>query len=384
MKRYRILAAAVVMQMCLGATYAWSIFVPPLRALTGLSQGAVQLPFSLFYFAFPLTMILSGTLLARLGPRACATAGGIVFGGGWMLAALGERHFSFTVTGIGLLAGVGVGFAYIVPIATCIQWFPRHKGLVTGIAVAGFGGGAALVSQAGGLLMNRMGLSPFEVFGRLGLAFLVLVTLAGLVMEAPPGGADSRRPRLPLSSILGRPVFRVLYVAMFTGLAAGFAVNANLRDLYPAAGMGAGIAAVSLFAVANALGRILWGGLFDRVGSGTAVQANLLCQAGVLLCAHWLLRSDAGLVCFAVLTGLNYGGVLVVYASTAARVWGDRAVGQVYGWLFSANVPAALAPLLAGFVFDRSGDFTFVLGGIGLLLLLAVLWVRRGGERFEA
>ncbi len=161
-------------------------------------------------------------------------------------------------------------------------------------------------------------------------------------------------------------------------------MNANLRDLCPAAGIGAGIAAVSLFAVANALGRILWGVLFDRVGSGTAVQANLLCQAGVLLCGRWLLGSEAGLVCFAVLTGLNYGGVLVVYASTSARIWGDRAVGQVYGWLFSANVPAALAPLLAGFVFDRYGDFTVVLWGLGLLLLFAALWVRRSGEPFDA
>jgi len=386
MKRYRILIAAVGMQMCLGATYSWAVFVPPLRGLTGLSQGAVQLPFSVFYVVFPLTMILSGTLISRLGPRLCAVAGGLVFGGGWLLAGLGAHNFFFTVAGIGLLAGVGVGFAYIVPIATCIQWFPRHRGLVTGIAVAGFGGGAALLSQAAGYLMKTQELTPFAVFGRFGLAFLVLVTLTGLVMENPvrEGRDGPARTRLPLAGILGRRVFWVLYAAMFTGLAAGFAVNANLRDLCPGSGVRAGVLAVSLFAVANALGRILWGGLFDRISPRRILQANLLCQAAVLLGGPWILDSEPGLLTFAGLTGLNYGGVLVIYASSSARIWGNENVGQVYGWLFSSNVPAALAPLLAAMAYDLSGEFTTALRVIGLLLLAAALWAGRSTERFSS
>ncbi|MGD8369109.1 MAG: hypothetical protein PVG78_15835 [Desulfobacterales bacterium] len=122
MKRYLILGAVVVMQMCLGATYSWSVYVEPLRALTGLKQGPVQAPFSVFYFAFPATMILSGTVLARTGPRVCAVGGGILFGSGWLLASLGRHHFLLTTAGIGLVAGMGVGFAYIVPIATCIRF----------------------------------------------------------------------------------------------------------------------------------------------------------------------------------------------------------------------------------------------------------------------
>jgi OFA family oxalate/formate antiporter-like MFS transporter len=350
--------------------------VPELKQISGLSQGTAQLPFSVFYVVFPLTMILSGTLLSRLGPRVCAVAGGIAFGGGWMLAGLGGRHFAFTVAGIGMLAGAGVGFAYIVPIATCIRWFPRHRGLVTGIAVAGFGGGAALVSQAAGHLMHGQGLTPFAVFGRFGFAFLVLVTLAGLAMENParePGREPAPRARLSLAVILRRRAFWVLYAAMFCGLAAGLAVNANLRDLGSGSGARAGVLAVSLFAVANAAGRVLWGALFDRVASsGRVIRANLLCQAAVLLCGPWFLRSEPGLLVFALLTGLNYGGVLVVYAASAARIWGDENVGQVYGWLFSSNAPAALAPFLAGLAYDRGG-FTAPLCALGMLLLAAAL-----------
>src|ERR1039458_4581912 len=105
------------MQMCLGATYSWSVYVKPLKQLTGLSQGLIQLPFSVFYFVFPATILASGSfLIPRFGPRRCAVAGGLVFGGGWLAASLGASHFAFTVTGIGVLGGLGAGLAYLVPI----------------------------------------------------------------------------------------------------------------------------------------------------------------------------------------------------------------------------------------------------------------------------
>ncbi len=368
--RYLILVCAVIMQMCLGATYSWSVYVMPLREMTGLLQGTVQLPFSLFYFAFPATMILSGTLVSRIGPRPCAVGGGILFGGGWLLASLGQSHFAFTVIGIGLLAGIGVGFAYIVPIAVCIGWFPKHKGLVTGIAVAGFGGGAAAVSQIGGAMM-RMGTTPFETFQTFGIAFLLLVSLAGLSMDYAPDVRKKRPEPIRPAAAIRRVEFRVLYLAMVAGLAAGFAVNANLKELYAGNTVRAGILAVSLFAVANALGRISWGIVFDRVRSASVIRANLLSQAIVLLLSPFILRSGTGLMIMAVLTGFNYGGVLVVYVSSAARIWGNERVGQVYGYLFSANIPAAIAPILAGFAYDLLNGFTLALYIIAALMVAA-------------
>lgn len=109
-------------------------------------------------------MIFSGMLMARKGPRFNAVTGGILFGAGWILAGAGDHHFALTVTGIGGLAGIGAGLAYIVPIATLVKWFPKHKGAVTGIAVAGFGGGAALVSQIAGRMISITDKTPFEVF----------------------------------------------------------------------------------------------------------------------------------------------------------------------------------------------------------------------------
>ncbi len=384
MNRYVILLSAVVMQMCLGATYSWSVYVRPLREITGLNQGPVQLPFTVFYFAFPATMMLSGTFLPRLGPRRSAMIGGVIFGCGWLLAALGGIHFIFTILGIGLLAGIGVGLAYIVPIAVCIQWFPKHKGLVTGIAVAGFGGGAALISQIGGVLITGWGMTPFQTFAVFGLAFLILVPGAGSLMRYRPDVEAKGITRLVFADIIKRKEFQILYVAMFTGLAAGFAVNANLKEFSPEQNLRIGIMAVSLFAIANALGRVTWGFMFDRLQSATAIRANLVFQAVVLIIALWLLKGAAGLLVFAFLTGFNYGGILVIYASSTARIWGDETVGQVYGLLFSANIPAALSPILAGFVYDASGNFNLAISILAAIMVVAALWVWRNSSVINA
>lgn len=376
MQRYRILVAAVLMQVCLGATYSWSVYVRPLRELTGLLQGPAQLPFTVFYFVFPATMLVTGSLLPRLGPRFCAVAGGLLFGGGWMLASFGGSHFAFTVAGIGLCAGIGAGFAYIVPIATCIRWFPDNKGLVTGVAVAGFGGGAALVSQTAGWLMNG-GWTPFSTFALFGLIFLCCVGLSGTMMRNPVEVGPRETLSLSFREVLREPRFRLLYLAMIAGLAAGFTINANLKELFPAGSVRTGIAAVALFALANALGRVVWGAVADRIRAFSAIRLNLAGQALILLSSPLILHSEGGLLLYAALAGFHYGGVLVLYASTVAGIWGYRHVGQVYGWLFSANIPAALAPLFAGMVYDHSQSFTGTLRVLAALLVLAILLTYR-------
>ena len=383
MHRYLILAAAVLMQVCLGATYSWSVYVRPLKELTGLLQGPVQLPFTVFYFIFPATMLFAGSLLHRFGPRFCAVTGGMLFGGGWILASCGSSHFLFTVAGIGLCAGLGAGFAYIVPIATCIRWFPDQKGLVTGVAVAGFGGGAALISKTAGWLMNSQDWSPFTTFSLFGVIFLLFICLGGMLMRNPDEDGMTRTASLAFRQVVRMPQFILLYLAMITGLAAGFTVNANLKELFPAGTVQTGITAVAFFALANALGRIIWGFVADRLQPLTAIRLNLAAQALVLLCSPLILTSGNGLLLFALLTGFNYGGVLVLYAATVAGTWGYRHVGQVYGWLFSANIPAAIAPLIAGMIFDHTQSFTGFLWVLAAMLAVAIILTLRFRKTFS-
>ena len=174
------------MQACLGATYSWSVYVQPLRKLADIAQGPAQIPFTLFYFVFPLTMMIAGQFLPRIGPRRSAVLGGFLFGGGWLLAGMGSHSFFLTIIGIGAIAGIGAGMAYIVPIAVCIRWFPDAKGLVTGI-----GGGRfwrwCCHSQPGRWLSHQHhgGSAPFTTFTVFGIIFLILVTSAGSVMRFP-------------------------------------------------------------------------------------------------------------------------------------------------------------------------------------------------------
>ncbi|SDP55077.1 MFS transporter [Desulforhopalus singaporensis] len=379
--RYIILLSAVIMQMCLGATYSWSVYVAPIKLLTGLQQGPVQVPFTTFYLVFPLTMVFAGTILPRTGPRFLAVTGGVLFGGGWLLASLGIKHFVFTTLGIGVMSGIGAGLAYIVPIAVCVRWFPGQKGLVTGIAVAGFGGGAALVSQAGGFFMESAGRTPFATFALFGLVFLCTAGAAGSTMKFPAKTKHcAPPPPVSISQIFRSPLFRLLYFAMFTGLAAGFGVNANLKELFPTDSFEAvriGITGVALFAVANAAGRILWGVFFDRTKSSTAIGTNLILQSAALLASPALLTTPEGFLVLAVVCGFNYGGILVLYVATATRCWGSERIGQVYGSLFSSNIPASLAPIVAGLIYDFSGSFTPFLYGLGLLLLAAAFFARK-------
>jgi MFS transporter, OFA family, oxalate/formate antiporter len=387
--KYVVLVSAVLMQICLGATYSWSVYVQPLKALTGLQQGPVQVPFTVFYFVFPLSMLIAGNVLSRIGTRRSAMVGGLLFGGGWIVASFGSHNFLFTILGIGVLSGIGAGMAYIVPIAVCIRWFPKNKGLVTGVAVAGFGGGAALVSQVGGWCMEVLSFTPYQTFLLLGSFFLFTVFTAGSTMRVPP---ESRKVEtstlLNIREVLVNPTFQLLYLAMFTGLAAGFAVNANLKEMFGGGEdpVHVGVFAVSFFALANAAGRVIWGTIFDRIPSHTAIQFNLYLQALTLLGAPLLLDSAAGFYGVALLAGFNYGGVLVIYVSSASRIWGSENVGQVYGWLFSSNIPASLAPLLAGIVFDRYRSFDLVFNVLAVLLVCGgvLVGLQRSRVRQEA
>ncbi len=374
-RAYAVLGASVAMQGCLGATYAWSVFVGVLKTATPLSQRELQTPFTVFYIVFPLTTIFAGRLIERWGPRTCALLGGLIFGVGWMVAGLGSHHFLLTVLGVGVLGGLGVGCAYLAPISVGMRWFPHRRGLVTGVAVAGFGGGAALIARTAAYWMGPHGVSPFGTMLTLGAVFLCITLPSAGMLTYPPGERFASLQAPYPTKFACQRAFQLLYVAMLAGLAAGFTVNATLAQLSPTAVGRAdlGASAVAAFAIANAGGRILWGYAADRISPAALIRVNLLLQAALLGVHAWLLESAAGLLVLAAVAGFNYGGVLVLYAAMVGRQWGPQHVGRVYGALFSANCLAAVAPWLAGLIFDLTGQFSAALYGLAGVLVLAAV-----------
>jgi OFA family oxalate/formate antiporter-like MFS transporter len=148
-KRWLIAIAAVVIQLCLGTVYAWSVFKNPLMNMHGWDGKTVQYTFMLLMLIIGLAAAFGGTLVDKKGPRFVATIGGILFGIGTLVAGYADQTGSIVLlyVGFGVIAALGNGFGYVTPIATLIRWFPDKRGLVTGLAVMGFGAGAFFMGK---------------------------------------------------------------------------------------------------------------------------------------------------------------------------------------------------------------------------------------------
>ena len=187
--RYLVVLGAVLIQLSLGAIYAWSVFTPALKE-EGWSKLDTQVVFAVGLAAFALVMVVAGRLLVKWGPQRLAMTGGLVLGAGYVLAGLaGATNFWVVVLGIGLIGGAGIGLGYVVPIAVGMRWFPDRKGMITGLAVAGFGFGAmgwVKIAGAWGHVIEDQGLSM--TFILYGFAFAALILIGSLWMKMPPKG----------------------------------------------------------------------------------------------------------------------------------------------------------------------------------------------------
>ncbi len=392
--RWFVVLGAVLIQLCLGAIYAWSVFTPALIA-AGWSKLDTQIVFSVGLAAFALVMVLAGAGLRRWGARTLAVAGGITLGLGYVLAGLsGGTSFWAVLFGVGLIGGVGIGLAYVVPIAVGMRWFPDHKGLITGLAVAGFGFGAmGWVKFAGewGHLIERHGLG--YTFIAYGLAFAVLVLLGSVWMRMPPkdwapagympptqapgaGGEEFSR-----AEMLRTPQFYLIFFTFAVSAGAGL-MSIGLMKLYPMEALQAngyslaeasaiaGTAMAVFFSLANGIGRIVWGVLSDRLGRKRSVILMAASQGAVLLLFTQLAGNEYLLYLGATLIGFNFGGNFALFPALTADEFGNQSVGQNYPYIFlSYGVGGIVFPLLGGLLGDM-GNFplAFTLCGVACLM----------------
>ncbi len=393
--RWWVVVGAVLIQLALGAIYAWSVFTGALtdpNGVYGFSASQTAWIFSAGLATFAVVMIVAGKLQAKLGPTTVALAGGVTLGLGYILGGIFGNTFWAQFVFIGVMGGAGVGLAYVVPIAVGVRWFPDKKGLITGLAVAGFGFGAVIWvklagSWFGGLLdtVSILGLPGVQsVFIVYGIAFLALVVLGSLVMVNPPedyvpagwtpaeqataaanGGLDYA-PR----QMLRCPQFYLLWTVFVCSALAGLMVIYCIKlfgiDILSGRGV-VGIGAVTgtamaWYAVFNGLGRILWGGLSDHLGRKTAIVLMTGCQGLVmLLIYHGFIHVGAvhGFILAAALIGFNFGGNFALFPAATADLFGNKNVGTNYGWLFTAyGVAGIVGPLLAGVFKDAAAGAT--------------------------
>jgi OFA family oxalate/formate antiporter-like MFS transporter len=394
--RWWVVAGALVIQVSLGAVYIWSVFQTPLKAVyQDWTETQVTLPAQVLLAAFALAVVFGGRIQDRLGPRIVATCGGIILGAGMILAkftgefSTGGALIWLLVT-FSVLGGLGIGAAYVCPIATCVKWFPDKRGLVTGLAVAGFGAGAFFFAPlakaliAGGayeLLGAKLFVLPqvgvFNTFLVLGVIFLVCVVVGAQLLRNPPAGyvpAGWTPPQpkaagaivkadLPPSEMLRTPTFWLLWVTYFAACMGGLQIIMKASPIWQSFSLGnlappisaidfgltttAAAMAVSIIAIFNSTGRILWGIVSDSIGRKvTLIGMFVLC--GISLLALDFLRPYGLFLIGVSLVGLCFGGFLALYPALTADYFGTKHYGVNYGWMFTAYGAGGLVgPYLA-------------------------------------
>lgn len=376
-----ILLASVLIQLCLGGVYAWSSLVPALEGTLGVSVAQTQAIFGGLFGTFTVSMVVAGKLLDRLGPRMTASVGGLLFAGGYLIASFSGGNIAVMLLGISLLVGAGTGFGYVCPLATCMKWFPDRRGLVTGISVAGFGGGAVLLSTVAEYLLST-GMPVLTVFRWIGLTYGAALLTAAAVLRFPtsPRG-DHVSPTPAVRSLLRDPFFLSLVLGMFCGTFAGMLVIGNLKPMALNAGIPAlpAAAAISAFAIGNASGRITWGWISDRTDERT-IPVKLASLALPVALLAW---ADSAVVFIGVsfAVGFGFGACFVVYAARVASRYGLARVGGIYPIVFLAYGAAGITgPALGGWLYDSTSSYTPAIAlscgmvGIGLL---GSMWLLR-------
>ena len=391
--RWRVAAGAVLIQLCLGAIYAWSVFTPALRD-AGWSKVQTQIVFAVSLATFAGVMVLAGRRLTTTGPQRLALSGGLTLGAGYIVASIGGgTEFWAVLLGIGLIGGTGIGLAYVVPIAVGMRWFPDHKGMISGVAVAGFGFGAmAWIKIAGswGDLIDRIGLDgTFRVYG---VTFAILVGLGSLAMVMPPRGWLPAG-FTPVESIgegsedfshremLRTPQFHLISLTFMVSAGAGL-MAIGVMKLYPVelltdgglsedeASAIAGTAMAVFFSIANGVGRLVWGTLSDRLGRRRSIVTMTATQGVLFLLFTVMAGNEYTLYLAATLIGFNFGGNFALFPAITADEFGNRAVADNYPWVFlSYGVGGILFPILGGWLGD-AGNFgvAFALSGVMCLI----------------
>ena len=314
----------------------------------------------------------------------------------------GEFDRLFLLWGtVGFLAGAGIGFAYVCPIAALIKWFPDHKGLVSGVAVAGFGFGAYLFKdpRVGALgYIQQHGIAEFFLIH--GLICFVAVTIGAMMLRNPPeaapaaagGAAAAPAPESTWRQTLRRPVFYIIWLMFFSGAMAGLMVIGIIKvfageQLVAAAGAGIdttttkalmlkGAEAVGWLAIFNAVGRLFWGFASDRIGRTAAFVAMFVFQAGMMFFLANM-NTELTLAIGASIVGFNFGGNFALFPSATADLFGAKNLGANYGWVFTAYGVAGVVGIAAGNAAKTmTGSYAaaFVLAG-SLCVVSAVLAV---------
>lgn len=385
--RWVFVVLGLIMCICLGAVYAYSIFLAPVKAaFVGVSAFQANLPFMVFLTFFAVTMFFGGRFMEKLGPRNLSIIGGIIVGLGWMLSSFATNIWMLTLT-YGVIAGSGVGLVYGCPVAMGARWFPDKKGLAVGLILAGFGGSALITGKLASVLIPSVGLpTTFMYFG---IAFGIILVVLALPFRFPAAGwvPAGWKPAAGAPVAVDFTPAEMVKTSTYWGLFLCFIIGsiAGLMAIGISKPVGSEIIKISgetaatlvgVFACFNALGRPLFGLLTDKINPRNAALLNLLI---ILLVSICMITAGEGSNYIYVLSFIGFwlclGGWLAIAPTATAAFFGMKNYARNYGVVFFAyGLGAIIGGVISGQAKDLFGAYTFafyptaVLAALGLVV----------------
>ena len=356
--RWLIPLAAVAIHICIGSVYAWSTFNRPIHALFPNDPAWFSPPYPTFSTALVLlglSAAFAGPWVERRGPRVAATAAAILFGSGLLLGGLGlALRLSWLVfLGMGVTGGMGCGLGYIAPVSTLVKWFPDRRGMATGMAIMGFGGGAFLAGYLNVWLIGLFGVAK-TVMALGGIYFVVMMAGAGLIRRAPGVHSNSAvtNRSLTRNQAIRTPQFYLLWGILFINVTAGIGILAQaspmMQDMFRKTPVEAA-AVVSVISLFNAGGRFFWATCSDFIGRRATYMIFFVAQTGLFLMIPGLAAKGAWVVFEAALFTVftMYGGGFATIPAFLADMFGAENVGAIHGAVLTAWSAAAITgPLI--------------------------------------
>ncbi len=353
--RWLILLSGVLINMCVGASYAWSVYQKPLIDMFKWSTNEVSLAFTLSFGLVPLAMIIAGRFQDRQGPKRVIFLGGIIYSLGIIGTGFTTSLSSLYMT-YGVLCGLGIGTIYTCTVANTVKFFPDKRGLASGLVVAGFASGAVILAPLSSALIEAYGV--LTTFKLLGCAYLLIISVCTLLVEtAPPDYRPAGwNPPVPSpAAIVGTdknwremlvdPTFYILWGMYTIGCVSGLMVIGHAspiaQEVIKLDSQTAAMA-VGFLALANTGGRILWGWVSDKIGRYNAVMIMFI-LAGVTMFAMTKVSTFLPFMAVLMTVGLCYGGVMGVFPSITADMFGSKNLGVNYGIIFTAFGPPLLS-----------------------------------------
>ena len=384
--RWLMVIVGLIIQLCLGAIYAYGVVRVPLLAYfktLGLAPTAMEMtwPFIVFLLCFAISMPLAGPYIQKMGPKKVCMVGGALVGIGWFAASFASSPLML-IPLYGIIGGIGVGIAYGCPIAVSAAWFPDKRGLAVGLTVLGFGFSAFLISQINAILVANYGgiIGSLKIFG---VAFFIITIVLAQLLAFPPAGwspAGWKPPapkagaapaaNLTRSEMQKTKTFYGLWLCYTIGALAGLTaigivgpVGADIgaKMIPPIDAKTAAVFVTGLtlpFALCNGLGRPIFGTLTDKLTprNTALITYALIFVACILLYTNYN-SFDVYKISFALLWG-SLGGWLAIAPTATASYFGTKDYAKNYGLVFTAyGVGAAVGGIVSAQAKDLLGAY---------------------------